>query len=496
MYTQSSVTADRQRRRRRAALLAAVAAVVALALSAGAWLWWPGTAQDDARPAAAPAQHRLDVRETVERRPASLRGVMAVRFSADDMGPGERYEMPGMWATDKILAKGVNRTLLGLRIGTDAQAGDEAWKLRLGGPICGRTRHVTVENRTAVLFRDGADQESLCNHVAFVDLDDGKLVWQAKFPVSGNGFGTPDDAGGQETPGVTLTRAAVVVTWGGMDAYDMDGGKLRWRTKPAGNCDASGAAGGKGLVVRYSCWRDDAPSSQVSTFQVRGIDPATGATRWTYAPATGVKDVRIVSSEPAVLATSAGDVGITEIISLDERGTYRATVPLQSGAYVAECGDEITYLAADECPSVVVGAGQVFLTSKEQGDLVHNANWIIGFDLATGHSVKKFESGPNALLRPLRMSGDQLLALRESSDHISPTALVSLDPETGAETPYFYFDLPSEGWNLLSMTYADTVVQNGRIFFGAKAAENATDGKAWVWLVLGIESAGRKQPQG
>ncbi|CAM5453128.1 PQQ-binding-like beta-propeller repeat protein [Streptomyces pharetrae] len=495
VYTQSSVAADRQRRKRRAALLAAVAAVVALALSAGAWLWWPQTAPDDARPAAAPAQHRLDVRETVERRPAGNRGVMAVRFSADDMSPGERYEMPGLWATDKILAKGINKTLIGLRMGTDAAVGDEAWKLSLGGPICGRTRHVTVENRTAVLFRDNEDKESLCNHVAFVDLDDGELVWQAEFPISGNGLGTPDDAGSQETPGVTLTHAVVVVTWGGgTDAYDMDGGKLRWRAKAGRNCDASGAGGGKGLVVRFSCWQEDAPVSQGSTFEVRGLDPGTGATRWTYEPATGVKDVRIVSSAPAVLATSAGDIGITEIISLDERGEYRATVPLQRGAYVAECSDEITYLAADECPSVAVGAGQVFLTSKEQGDLVHNANWIIGFDLATGHSVKKFESGPNALLRPLRMSGDQLLALRESSDHISPTALVSLNPKTGAETPYFYFDLPSEGWNLLSMEYADAVVQNGRLFFGARTAENSTDGKAWVWLALGVESAEVKKP--
>ncbi|HZF92464.1 PQQ-binding-like beta-propeller repeat protein [Streptomyces sp.] len=497
VYTQSSVTADRQRRKRRAVLLAAVAAVVALALSAGAWLWWPGKASDDGKPAAAPAQHRLDVRETVERRPAGSRGAMAVRFSADDMGPGERYEMPGLWATDKILAKGVNKTLIGLRMGSDAAVGDEAWKLPLGGPICGKTRHVTVENRTAVLFRAGEDKDSLCNHVAFVDLDDGKLVWQTEFPVSGNGFGAPDDANSQQTPGVTLTHATVAVTWGrGTDAYDMDGGKRRWRVTSGENCSSSGAGGGRALVVRYSCWREDAPLSEVRTYTVRALDPKSGTTRWTYEPADGVKDVRIVSSDPAVLATAAGDVGITEIISLDERGEYLSTVPLQNGAYVAECTDEVDHLAADECPSVAVGAGQVFLTSKEQGDLVNNANWIIGFDLATGNSVKKFESGPNALLRPLRMSGDQLLALRESSDHISPTALVSLNPRTGAETPYFYFDLPSEGWSLLSMSLADVVVQNGRVFFGAKTAELPpdADGKAWVWLALGIESATTKKP--
>ncbi|MEV5317755.1 PQQ-binding-like beta-propeller repeat protein [Streptomyces sp. NPDC052687] len=497
LYTQSSVAADQRRRKRRRVLLGAVAAVVAPALAVGAWLWWPGTASDDAKPTAALAQHRLDVRETVERRPASTQGVMAVRLSTDDLPPGETHEMPGLWATDKILAKGINRTLVGVEIGTDAGLGEEAWKLRLGGPICGKTRHVTVENRTAVLFRDSADKESLCNHVAFVDLDDGKLVWQAEFPVAPSGTGTPDDASGQEMPGITLTHATVAVTWGdGTDAYDMDSGKLRWRVKPEKDCEADGAGGGRALIVRLDCYYPDAPQGRQDTFKVRGLDPTTGTTRWTYELATGVGDVRIVSTDPIVLATSAGAIEFTEIISLDEHGKYRTTISLQGGAYVAECTAENTYLAADECPSLAVGAGQVFLTSKEKEDMIHNANWIIGFDLKTGNSVKKFESGPNALLRPLRVSGDQLLALRESSDRISPMALVSLNPKTGAETPYFYFDLPPEGQLLPSMAYADAIVQNGRLFFGAKLAQGPpeADGKAWIWLALGIESIAAQKP--
>jgi hypothetical protein len=489
MYTQSSVAADQRRRKRRTVLLGTVAAVVALALAAGAWLWWPDTAQDDPKPTAAPAQHRLDVRETVERRPASSQGVMAVRLSTDGLPAGRTHEMPGLWATDKILAKGINRTLVGVEIGTDAALGEEAWKLRLGGPICGKTRHVTVENRTAVLFRDSADEQALCNHVAFVDLDDGKLVWQAKFPVSGY-VDPPDTAGSQWDAGVTLTHATVTVTWGdGTNAYDMDQGKLRWRVKSRKSCISAGAGGGRSLIVRFRCWNPDKAQNE-NTFEVRSLDPETGRALWTYTPAAGVKDVRIISTAPAVLATSAGAVGITEIISLDGKGKYRTTVPLQGGTYVAECTEEVGYLAADECPSVAVGAGQVFLTSKEQGDIIHNANWIIGFDLKTGNSVKKFESGPNALLRPLRMSGDQLLALRESSDRVSPMALVSLNPKTGAETPYFYFSLPQEGELFSTMAYADTVVQNGRLFFGAKQAQGPADadGKAWVWLAFGIGS--------
>ncbi|MBV7698103.1 PQQ-like beta-propeller repeat protein [Streptomyces sp. TRM70350] len=114
---------------------------------------------------------------------------MAFCFSVVDMSTGERYEMPGMWATDKILAKGINRTLVGLAIGTDAKPGDEKWKLPLDGPICGYPRHVTGENRTAVLYRanDSEEERPYCDRVAFFDLDDGRKIWSHDFPASATG---------------------------------------------------------------------------------------------------------------------------------------------------------------------------------------------------------------------------------------------------------------------------------------------------------------------
>jgi hypothetical protein len=215
---------------------------------------------------------------------------------------------------------------------------------------------------------------------------------------------------------------------------------------------------------------------------------------WTYHVTKGVKGVNLVSAEPAVLAVAAGDVEITDLISLDDHGEYRATIRVEGGHYVAKCVDEVDYGAVDDCPSMVVGDGQVFLMSREDpdGSIVNNSNWVIGFDLATGKTVKKFESGSDQLLYPLRMSGDQLLALRESSDHITPMGLVSLNPRTGKETPYLYFDLPSEAWTLTDQELNDIIVQNGRIFFGAKQASGPSNAKekVWEWLVLGVGGAG------
>ncbi|WP_234312022.1 PQQ-binding-like beta-propeller repeat protein [Streptomyces griseus] len=503
MYTQSTVSADQQRRRkRRRTLLGAVAAVATAALGAGALLVSGVLDQDPKKPAeplAGAHQGRLDVRETVEKRPASTTGTMGFRFSTDDMSAGEQYELPGMWATDRILAKGINRTVVGLPVGTDASVGDEKWKLRLSGPICGYTNHVTGENRTAVLFKGKPDEHALCDHVAFFDLDDGRKIWQHEIPVSGVGDSeeVPENDALQDDPSVTLTRGTVAVTWGGgSDAYDMDHGRRLWRTKATGNCGDDGAAGGGALFIRVSCWHDGKPTDswESLTYKVRAVDPRTGRTKWTYSAATGVRDVKVPSTDPAVLAVAAGDTGYTELLSLDGKGKNRATIRLQNGQYVGECTDETDYLLIDDCPTMPVGGGQVFLRSKDSDDALHPSNWIVGFDLATGNTTKKFESGPNETLRPIRTSGGKLLALRQSSDRIAPMGLVSLDPGTGEETPYFYFGLPLEAENFTIIDSNDVLVQNGRLYFGARRVSGpAKQGqKEWTQMVLGIESAARK----
>ncbi|MET9774870.1 PQQ-binding-like beta-propeller repeat protein [Streptomyces sp. NPDC006367] len=486
---------------RRRVLLGLLAVILVAAVGTGGWLLWRDGDETDHRPAEPPAaQGRLDVRETVEKRPADITGEMAFRFSEDEMVPGEHNEMPGMWATDKILAKGIKGTVAGFRIGTDAEVGDEAWKIPLGGQICGYTRHVSGDNRTAVLFGESNEEDALCNRVAFVDLDEGRKVWEHDFPVSGAGRSqdAPKDADVQDRPSVTLTRGVVAVTWGGGTiGYDMDKGTKRWSTTVAGRCQDMGAAGGRALVVREKCWSaEETPPGaywQGVTYNVRKVDPATGRTLWSYTAPKGIRDLSVPSTEPAVVAVAAGEIGLTELISLDDKGKYRSTVRLGDGTYVGECftGD---YLVVDYCPTIAVGAGQAFLRSKDQPEKAVS-NWVIGFDLATGNTTTKFDSGPGALLYPLRMSGDRLLALRSSEDHITPNALVSLDPETGEETPYLYFGLPVEAYTLTTPDVNDILVQNGRIFFGARAANGPSGSeKEWIYLVLGIGSDTAKKP--
>ncbi|WP_308408579.1 PQQ-binding-like beta-propeller repeat protein [Streptomyces sp. AC627_RSS907] len=486
-------------------LTALLAVVVAAALGTGGWLLWGGGGENAASsdgPGASDGRGPRDVRETVEEQPASTVGEMAFRFSVDDMNPGERVEMPGMWATDRILAKGINKTLVGMRIGTDVAPGEEEWRLGLDGPICGYTRHVTGDHRTAVLFRaNDREEDAFCNQVAFVDLDDGRLVWEDRFPYSvagpDAGFATGSDS--QDRPSVTLTHDTVAVTWGGGTiGYDMEKGASRWTTAATAPCQDMGAAGGRGLLIRQKCWSTDESvpddSWQHVTYKVRKVDPATGRTLWTYSAAKGIRDLNVPSTEPALIAVAGGDSEITDLLSLDDKGRDRATISLRNGAYVADCA-YTDYLVIDDCPTIAVGAGQVFIRSKDQLEK-QVSNWIIGFDLATGNTTKKFDSGPGSLLQPLRMSGDQLLALRLSNDHISPNALVSLDPGTDEETPYFYFGLPGEAQTMTLTDENDIVVQDGRLFFGVKAANGPADAKRkqWLYLVLGIGSGTAAKP--
>ena len=110
IYTQSAVNAEtHEKKRRRKGLLGLLAVVLVAALGTGGWLLWGGGGAKTSNKPTATGDGRLDVRETVEKRPASTTGKMAFRFSVDDLSPGEHYELPGMWATDKILARASTR---------------------------------------------------------------------------------------------------------------------------------------------------------------------------------------------------------------------------------------------------------------------------------------------------------------------------------------------------------------------------------------------------
>ncbi|MFF8596867.1 PQQ-binding-like beta-propeller repeat protein [Streptomyces sp. NPDC015220] len=489
-YTQSAVAADQARRRRRIRLLSgAVAVLLAVALGVGGRLLLSSSADDGARAddKATAAQRPDEVRTTVEEIPASPEGQQAIEHYAEHLekntDTNPRYA-PGSWATDKIFARGVADRVEGYRI--KPHYDETAWTLELGGHICATSRHVTADGRTAVVVQpprsDGSPDRGVCDQVVFFDLNTGRKLWQEKMPAAGFAYVTNTN--------LTLTEGVVAVAWGhGSVAYDMKSGKRLWNTTTTARCEDKGFAGGRALLAVVGCGA--APDT---TFEVQKLDPRTGRTEWTYKVARGVDKVFLPSSDPPVLAVAAGDIEVTDLITLDGRGRHLATVSLNG--YDAECGTRYYskpfFGVVENCDGVVVGRTRAYVMSKENIASGQPSDWIVAFDTTTGRTAGKFEGREFQRVYPLRASGDDLLIYRAGAEPIAPAALVRWNPRTDEETPLLLFALPEDDEGELSDPQrTDVVVEHGSVFFAPRELARDDDApKSKVLMAIGYTSAG------
>ncbi|QIB43201.1 outer membrane protein assembly factor BamB family protein [Streptomyces aureoverticillatus] len=490
-FTESARVADSARKQRRTNVLAGLSSLLAFVLCAGGWMLWAGAddeKEQPKRPTAAP-QAPDDIRETVEGTPRSVQGRRDVEYVEEDLKKDygrTSVRAPGAWATDEVFVKAVGSTLKGFKLGNSTKE----WSTDLGGPICDTTRHVTADGRTAVLFqgrergakgkgkskREGSSTKNdpnVCGQLAFVDLNTGKKLWQVKLPAAKDAFAPNTN--------VTMTRGTVTVAWGrGSVAYDMDRGERLWRNTGAKTCQDTGFAGGRALLALVTCGDPSDP-----TYRVQSVDPRSGKPNWTYKVARGVKGVYLVSSQPAVLAVSAGDTVPTNLITLDDKGEYRSTIDLPEKRYFDRCFNPYDSVAKVEtCDSIVVGRDQLFLASKDTMD----GNWIVSFDLATGRTVRKFDPRDTGEIYPVRMSGDKLLAFRPGRLWADSAAVVSLDPRTGKETPLLIFSVP-DITRLRDPERTDIIVESGRVYLAPRELSPKLSGewKGIAYGALGVE---------
>ncbi|UXY30303.1 PQQ-like beta-propeller repeat protein [Streptomyces sp. HUAS TT20] len=487
VFTQSSLTAHDKRKRYRKRLFGIAAAVLAVALGVFGWLLTragdgepSGTHQEAAAPAAD------EVRDTVEKVPAAPEGQVVVDHNEEGLaGVTESHPRyaPGTWATGKILAKGVADRIVGIKV--EPHYDETAWTLKLDGHICATSSHVTVDGRTAVVVqpakRKGTAGAGICDEVVFVDLNNGKKLWQSSMPSANSAFVTNTN--------LTLTKGVVAVAWGeGSVAYDMKNGKQLWNSATRSKCEDQGFAGGRALLALERC--GDAPDT---TYQVEKLDPRTGKAQWTYKPAPGIKSVYLPSSEPPVLAVAAGDTSVTDLITLDDKGRHLATISMDSGAYDPKCGDGMGFFGVvEKCPGMVVGRSQVFVMSKDQTEIDQPENWIVAFDIKTGKTEGKIDGRAQSPVFPLRMGGDDLLVYRRSFSDIEPDAVVSWNPRTGKETALLVFSLSGGDNHMLGdPEQSDIVVERGRVFFAKQElSADPKHPKDPVLSALGVGSAG------
>lgn len=484
-FTQSMRAADERAKRRRTRMWLSCAVVLAVIAAGIGWVLLgiggkgdePST---DAKSARKPAAD--EVRETVESLPKGGAGRLVSSIGDDKLKPLESQVTPGTWATDKVLAKALGSTLQGFRIDAEDET---AWHRQLTGDVCGWTQDVTVGGNTSVLFKDA---DGGCTKLIFFEVETGERVWEGSVPWKDSAFGV--------YPNVSLTKGVVAVAYGtGSAGFDMKTGKQLWTRNRTADCGEGGFTGGRALLLRQDCHTSDG-----NYYRVQRITPDTGMAEWTYKANEHLNFVYLVSADPVVLAVSAGEAGLSDLITLDRHGKYQTTIRFAGDRYVVRCEDGMTeaaedslsFSAVDQCSHIVVSEDQAFITTGEVIEgIAHETNSIVAFDLRTGHTGVKFDAGKDQEIFPLRMSGTRLLALKIGTDNFAPTQLVSLDPETGKESSYFSFGALYEAGNLVDPRKSDVVVEHGRLFFGSRAVQGSgtKSRPAYTWRAFGVGSA-------
>ncbi|MDQ0601130.1 hypothetical protein QF037_005475 [Streptomyces canus] len=394
-----------------------VAAVVVIALIVGGGVWYASSSGDDKKDTASTSggtggggDEKGGTGGTSskgdEKVPSSTAASVLFQVPQPELEVDTTYTVDGSWLTDKVYAKSGIAEI----VGYDLAKGTKLWTIKLPGPVCRASRHMTEDNLTAIAFEPAMptkDRTAGCSQIAAIDLDAGKKLW-TKTAKTGDRLITWDNVN------VSANTVASGSTSGGA-AWDISTGKSLWTPKPTDPCYDAGYGGGEKLVAVRKCGSYDARQLHIQT-----IDPASGKVISEYKLAQGIEYASIISTEPLVVAAEVGEVegarGISDVFAIDNKtGKLRSHVSLATDQYEARC-DGIYQI--EYCFQVVVGNDRLYVQTAEHdgtGDEYSNrTNEIVAFDLASGKQTgQRADAGDSYTITPLRMDGGNLLAYKQ-----------------------------------------------------------------------------------
>ncbi|WP_256961784.1 PQQ-binding-like beta-propeller repeat protein, partial [Streptomyces sp. NRRL B-24572] len=388
-----------------------------------------------------------------EKVPANTKAKMA--YTVAEPKVADITDVSGSWLTDKAFVKpGVNSL-----VAYDLDKPTVLWTLPLTGQVCGASRHVTADNKAAILFeaakRVAPRFYQNCTEVGVVDLNTGKLLWSTSV--------TGGTAGDQKVRFNEVTLSGATVAAGGTDggaAFDLANGNPRWKPQANDqNCYDMGYGGGEGLVAVRKCGSYDSPN-----VLIQNLNPTTGAPLSQYKMPPGVKYASVVSTKPLVVAADVGETagdgsGISDFFSIDEKtGKLKAKITADADQYAARC----RATEVESCTQALVGNGRLYVPTEEHegstGEYGSETNEIIAFDLATGRTApEKADAGDGFTSVPLRMDGGNLIVYKEPP-YDKGGRIVSVDGGTMKET-------------LLLENPADKTIHNAETSFSLNGAE-------------------------
>ncbi|WP_189317522.1 outer membrane protein assembly factor BamB family protein [Streptomyces brasiliensis] len=432
---------------------------VLLAAVLGGAGWMLSAGESDRGPSAG-SDSRL--RETVERMPQQTKAGRLFTVDAPSLKQGHSVPTPGAWATETSYVKSERASISAYSL----PKGERRWRIPLAGDVCTATQDVTATGLTAVVFRNRVTKYRFddrdCDRLLVFDIDSGKELWQTTLPKSTRDYSAPR---------VTIAKGVVAVAWsGGSAAYRITGGKALWSEEPA-RCSATGLRGGRNLIGTGSGCRPGR-----STREVWQVDTRTGRPVWTYKVPRKYVFATVLSTDPVTVGVMAGDADddhedtyVTHVLSLDEHGALRATIPLDD-RYLLNFWDARRH-------NYAVSGDTLYLPTlmerySRHGDVSYDAGAVVALDLKTGKVRTRFAAEAHQEIVPLRMSGDRLLALQAGDGSGSTTVVkvLAIDPVTGRRT--LMLEAEAADADVRSLMDVDdsyefpVVFEHGRLFFG------------------------------
>ncbi|WP_277741031.1 hypothetical protein [Streptomyces sp. LX-29] len=374
------------------------------------------------------------------------------------------FNVPGVWATDKVFAKaGVNEIL-----GFSPDGRSSKWKIPLDGEICWSSAHVTEDGKTAVLFEDhkpkNKDDYASCSEVGLIDLDAGKMVWQKHIAESGDRvrFDEVTIGGGTVAAGGSRGGAAWSLA-----------GKELWKPTEGDDCADQGYAGGSDkLVAVHQCGEYSNPRIEVQT-----VDPTSGSVKSSYTVPSGIEYVHVASTDPLIIGFDAGDstgAAVSDFLVIDDSakaGKLRSKIATLNGQYTAQCES----VNVEGCGQLAVSkeADALFMATEERPSSNSGAqNEIVAFSLKTGKAVGKADGVAEATLVPLGLDKDGYVIVYQESSYSKGGGVWRIHPTKYEKTQLLRNpDASAELEGDFAPNHEWVVYGNGRLYLGAVYAD-------------------------
>ncbi|MEU5882231.1 PQQ-binding-like beta-propeller repeat protein [Spirillospora sp. NPDC047279] len=336
------------------------------------------------------------------------------RLDGRALAGAEKQARTASWLSGPTLAVTRARDVTGY----DAATGKARWTVALPGRVC-EASALASKGRVAVQF--GPDGRERCGRIAVVDLTSGTKVWER--PIS--------SAAAVPKGQVVIGGDAVVVrTRLGTAAYALGDGRPRWTApSPRRRCGIEALAGGHVLVASYECGRKAGGPRHV-----RGLDPATGRPRWSYAVPAGQEVAGLPSAAPAVVALRPVDTSAaTRLVALSAAGAPTADVPVTSRHTInCEVSDP------SRCDGIVVHGDTVYTRPKAAAP--NDASPVVALDVNGGrvrwstgvhHRGELIPLGMDDTGQRLIAAQPRVIAARRGSQ---PPRVAAVDVATGRVT--------------------------------------------------------------